>query len=64
MNLTKMMILFLVVVVGGLVTAGVDQVLGLNQTFNDMGSLKSITHKVVYMMQGIAIWLAVTWKND
>ncbi len=63
MNLTKMIMVFLVIVVGALITTAVDSALGLNQVFVDLGSAKAIIHKTVYMLQGGAIVAVVLWKK-
>jgi len=59
-----LMLVFVVVVVGAFITALVDQALGLNQAFSDIGSVKVIIHKAIYMAQGGAIIAVVTWKDE
>lgn len=64
MYLPKSIMTFLVVVVGAFILAAIDSALGLNQTFLDIGSVKTIIHKTAFMAQGGAIVAIVMWKND
>ena len=63
MDFSKMIMIFFVVVVGAFIAAMVDGALGLNQTFADIGSVKAIIHKTVYMLQGGAMMAVIMWKK-